>query len=157
MLHVLSDVIMKTFFNSPIPGTSEFVAHYYMVAAVFLPMPFVEMRNSGIAVDLFYNLFGPAIQRIMLLCAYLGQLTFFSLLAYQSGLDAWHAWEVREYLSGQIIVTIWPASFFLPVGFGLSALASALRFVQVIHRPDWVTVTEYKSAEEVDRRVKDIG
>lgn len=137
MLHVVSDVLLRYLFNSPIPGTAEVVAHYYMVAAVFLPLPFVEMRNSGISVDLLYATQRKVIRRAMIFLALVGQIAFFSILAYQSALDAWHSFSILEYLSVQIKITIWPASFFLPIGFGVAVLASLLRMVQLFTRKDW--------------------
>lgn len=137
MLHVVADVSLRYFLNSPIPGTAEVVAHYYMVAAVFLPLPFVEMRNSGISVDLLYETQGKAVRWAMLCLALIGQIIFFSLLAYQSALDAWHSFTIQEYLSVQIKITIWPSAFFLPMGFSVAALASVLRLVQLFVRKDW--------------------
>ncbi|AJE49220.1 TRAP transporter small permease [Celeribacter indicus] len=143
MIHVFADVVLKYFFNDPIPGTAEVVARYYMVAAVFLPLPLVELRNSGVAVDLFYGMFGTAMRRLMVLVAYLGQLCFFSILAWQSWADAMRAMAKGEYVDGQIVVIVWPASFFLPAGFGIAALVSLLRIVQVLLRDDWEDVVEY--------------
>lgn len=143
MLHVFADVAMKYLFNSPIPGTAEVVAHYYMVAAVFLPLPYVETRNVGIAVDLFYNIFGASGRRATMFLALVGQIVFFGLLAYQSSLDAWHSFEIGEYISSQIIVTIWPATFFLPLGFSLAGVVSVLRIVQLVTRPDWEEVCHH--------------
>lgn len=155
MLHVFTDVVLKYLMNQPIPGTDEIVARYYMVAAVFLPLPFVEIRNSGISVDLFYNMFGPAVRRAMLLFAYVGQVIFFTLLAYQSSFDAWQSFSIREYVSAQIIVTVWPASFFLPIGFGIAALVSILRIFQVLTRDDWELVCGYATDVEPDRPAKE--
>ena len=143
LIHMCADVVLKYALNSPIPGTAEVVAYYYMVAAVFLPLPLVEIRNGGIYVDLFYNLFGVSVRRVLILFAYLAQLGFFGLLAWQSSIDAFDALAKRELVEGQIYVYIWPARFFLPLGFGLAALVSALRIVQVVSRPDWERLTEY--------------
>lgn len=148
-LHVCADVAMKYLFNRPIPGTAEIVARYYMLAAVFLPLPFVEMRNTGISVDLFYNMFGAGWRRAMILIAYAGQTVFFSLLAYQTGIDAMRSFAKNEFIDGQIIVHIWPATFFLPVAFGLAAAVSVLRIVQVLLRRDWEEVTASSASLDV--------
>ncbi|APZ55241.1 TRAP transporter small permease [Salipiger abyssi] len=142
-LHVCLDVAMKYFLNKPIPGTAEIVARYYMLAAVFLPLAFVELRNSGIAVDLFYNMFAPRWRRAMVALSYVGQMSFFSLLAYQSSLDALKSYDKQEYIDGQIVVYIWPATFFLPIGLWLVAAMSLLRLAQTLIRSDWEVVTTH--------------
>lgn len=137
MLHVFADVVAKYVINFPIPGTAEIAAEYYMVAAVFLPLPYVEIRNSGIAVDLFYDLSPPKGQYVMSIFAYICQILFFSFLTYQTSLDALHALEIRDFVSGQVQVTVWPAAFFLSFGFGLAMLVSILRLIEVSIRPYW--------------------
>ena len=143
LVHMCADVAMKYVFNSPIPGTAEVVAYYYMVAAVFLPLPFVEVKNGGVSVDLFYNMMGKVSRRVLLSLAYLVQIVFFGLLAWQSSIDAFEALAKRELVEGQINVYIWPARFFLPIGFGLASIVSLLRLYQVLTQKNWETVTGY--------------
>ncbi|MFN8682372.1 TRAP transporter small permease [Paracoccus sp. P2] len=137
MVHVFLDVLAKAVVQQPLPGTSEIVARYYMLAAVFLPLPLVEMRNSAIVVDLFYDRFGPGFQRICLVLAYIGQVAFFSLLTWRSFWDAVKAFARGEFVDGQIPITVWPSAFFLPAGFGVAALIGVFRLVQIVTRDDW--------------------
>lgn len=137
MVHVTVDVIAYNVFRRPISGTAEIVAYHYMVAAVFLPLPLVELRNASIHVDLFFNLSGPQARRLMLVLAYLVQTVFFAALAWRSGNDAMMAYSRGEVVFGQIIVPIWPGRFFLPAGFGVAALVSVLQFAKAIMRPGW--------------------
>lgn len=137
MLHVCLDVSAKNLTGQPIPGTAEIVARYYMLAAVFLPLPLVELRNNAIVVDLFYDMFGPAAQRFCMVVAYLGQTAFFGLLAYRSFWDAVDSFSKGEFVDGQVPIIVWPAAFFLPLGFALAFLISLLRVVQIMTRSDW--------------------
>ena len=150
LLHMCADVILKYTANSPIPGTAEVVAYYYMVAAVFLPLPLVEIRNGGIFVDVFYNMMGVSLRRIVILIAYAAQLAFFVILAYRSSLDALDALNKYELVEGQIYVYIWPARFFLPLGFGLAAVVSLLRIFQIVLRDNWEELTGYQTADKVE-------
>lgn len=140
-VHVCLDVALKYVLNRPIPGTAEIVARYYMLAAVFLPLPFVELRNTGISVDLFYTMFGPGVRRAMLVLAFLGQLVFFGLLAWQSSFDALSSLAKNEFVDGQIRVVIWPATFFLPLGLWLAAAMSLVRLLQTLLLRDWEAAT----------------
>jgi TRAP-type C4-dicarboxylate transport system permease small subunit len=148
LLHVVADVVLKYVFNRPVPMTTEMVAHYYMVAVVFLPLPLVELRNASVSVDLFYRMFGAPSRRLILLLAYLGQIFFFGILAYQSWLDALGAMQSRKFVYLDFRLEVWPASFFLPLGFGLAALVSALRIHQILTRSDWEHVAAVQSFDE---------
>ncbi len=53
MLHITADVAGKYFFNTPIIGTLEIVSRYYMVAVVFLPLAFVQIRRQHLTVEMF--------------------------------------------------------------------------------------------------------
>lgn len=152
MLHVCSDVIMAYVFNSPIAGTAEVVAYYYMVGAVFLPLPLVELRNASINVDLIYGLVGRRTQRAMLRIAYFVQLVFFTILVWQSGVDAIEAVMKGELVEGRMNVFIWPGRIFLPIGFALAALVSLLLLLRSVFEPDFdpdnLSLRGAKSASE---------
>ncbi|PWL16469.1 TRAP transporter small permease [Falsochrobactrum shanghaiense] len=141
LLHVNADVIMKYLANSPMPGTSEITARYYMLALVFLPLALIELKNAAVTVELFFDMFSPAVQRICLVIGYLAQGIFFGCLAYQSALSAWASYLKNEYVEGVHLIIVWPAAFILPVGFGLATVVSVLRLVQVIVRDDWQVLT----------------
>lgn len=137
MVHVCADVFMKYVLNDPIPGTAEVVAYYYMVAAVFLPLPLVELGNKSISVDLFWNMFPNLLQRVTIFIGYGAQLAFFVILARQTGEDALAAYAKNELVEGIIPLLVWPGRFFLPAAFWLASGVSALRLLQVALSPDW--------------------
>ncbi len=149
MLHVTLDVFGKYTFNSPIAGTAELVAHYYMVAAVFLPLPLIELRNKGISVDLLYNRLHKSFQKIMLVISYSAQSIFYTAFGYTSLLNALEALSFKEYLSTQIIVVIWPASFFLPAAFMLALTISLLKLFQCIVNEPAIDQTDHHNGAEL--------
>lgn len=143
MVHVFGDVALKYLINQPIIGTAEVVAYYYMVAVVFLPLPLVEFRNAGVSVTLFYEMVkNSSIKRLIMMFAFIGQIIFFAMLAYQSGLDALVSLSKFEIVEGVTVIYIWPATFFLPLGLGVAAIVSLLRFLQVLFLPEWQEIVE---------------
>lgn len=132
MLHVMADIVGRQLFNAPAPAASEFVAYYYMVAVVFLPIPFVEMRGRSIAVDLFFNMFPQFIKRGLRGFALLCGIGFFAALAYKTSLDAISAYTKGEMVDGAYLVVIWPGRFLLPLSMGLATVILMLRFVTEI-------------------------
>lgn len=117
LLQTVADVAMMNALGQPIPGNLEIISLYHMVALVFLPLAFVEMRHEHIAVDLVVRLLPQAAQRVILVGSYLVCAGFFGLLFYQTLLDAVASWRLGELTMGAIYITIWPAKFALPLGF----------------------------------------
>lgn len=126
MFNITADIVLRSVFDIPVPATSEITAGYYMIAAVFLPLPLVELRDESIKVDLFYNMSTPAVKSIMFFIAYFAQLVFFSLMFYETGIDAIEAFLKDDFVDSQIKIYTWPGRFFLPVGFGTAALVTIL-------------------------------
>lgn len=149
MLHVIADVVMKYLFVAPIPGTAEIVAYYYMVAAVFLPLPLVELGNKAISVDLFWMRYPGWLQRITLFLAYLLTVTFFVILARQTSIDAMRAYAKGDLVEGIVPVLIWPGRFMLPASFWFAAGVAGLRALQVLLSSDWRQQTAQADGMEV--------
>ena len=53
MLNIVADVLSKWLLNFPIDGTLEFVANYYMVGLIFLPLAYVQRAGGHIVVEIF--------------------------------------------------------------------------------------------------------
>lgn len=149
MVHVIADVVMKYMFVAPIPGTAEIVAYYYMVAAVFLPLPMVELGNKAISVDLFWMRYPGWMQRVTLFSAYLLTVAFFVILARQTGIDAMRAYAKGDLVEGIVPVLIWPGRFMLPASFWFAAGVAGLRALQVLVSPDWRQQTAQADGVEV--------
>lgn len=139
MLHVTADVFGKYVFNAPIPGTAEVVASYYMVAAVFLPLAWVEIREGSIIVELIYQMFGRRAKTFCLLIATTLSALFYGGLAWLSFAPAIQAWRIGEIVEGAWRVVIWPTKFLLPLGLALACLVMVLRMIDIIsgsYRPE---------------------
>lgn len=132
MVHVTIDVILSQFSAEPLPGTVDYVSYYYMVALVFLPLPFVEYTNEHIKVDLIHSLASSGLKTALDMLALALSVVFYSLLTWQTWIDAVEKYAVGERSMGMVAVTIWPARFFLPLGAGLMVI---LLLVKLIQRP----------------------
>ncbi len=127
VLHIVADVTSKYLFNYPLPGTLYIVAHYYMVACVFMPIAMVEQTRGNISVDLFYRMVPRPAQVALTVLGTIATLTFFALLGYRSVFDALKAMAKGEYIDGTIILQIWPSRFVLPICFALAILTLLTR------------------------------
>lgn len=130
LLHVVVYVVMRHVAAAPVPATIEIVSYYYMVAIAFLPVAWAERRGDMITVEVFENLFAPAVRRwngvlVSLIC----------FLAYCT--LTYTTWTVamREFDTGSFVISLdvalptWPGYFALPAGFGLAALVSLFHAV----------------------------
>lgn len=126
MLHVTADVLMKYFFNSPIEGTFETVTYYYMISIVFLPLAMVELRSEHIYVDLFVRRFSNTTQQWIYMFACLVGIIYFSILSYQTFIDALKATAERETVMSNYLFYVWPSRWALPIGMSCMVLALAL-------------------------------
>lgn len=136
MLHITVDVIAKYVFNHPIPGTQPVVANYYMVAVVFLPLAFVEIKRDSIAVDLFYQWFPQWLKYFATLLGSLCSITFFSVLAYQSYHNAMRAYGNGEFVDGTYLVVTWPSRFLLPLSFASVVIVLLMRLLHEFKNGD---------------------
>ncbi len=137
MIQMAVDVFMRNFFRSPIEGSLEIVSNYYMVAVVFLPLAFVERRHEHITVDLFVGMMPESAQRFVRIIGYIVCSVFFGLLTWQTGIDAFEAWERDELLMSSIFIILWPAKMILPIGFGLMLIQVLLHAWKSIASADF--------------------
>ncbi len=134
-IHVTADVIGRLAFTHPVYGTTEIVSFYYMVAAVCLPLAYMELRDDHITVEVIYQKLPMLLRRIVFVFSTLVTALFFGLFAYQSWFDSLKATASREMVMGNAFIEIWPSRYFLPVSFGLLVLAALLRAVRAILQP----------------------
>ncbi|MCE8022113.1 TRAP transporter small permease [Halomonas sp. MCCC 1A11036] len=122
-LHVSLDVALRYLFGKSFPGTLEVVSFYYMVAVVFLPLAYVELKREHISVDVLVGRLPASLQLVLYLFACSLGLLYFGMLCYQSYLDAMRATTRMETAMANFRFYLWPSRWALPVGFGAMMLA----------------------------------
>lgn len=131
-LHVSLDVILRYLFGTSFPGTLEVVSFYYMVAVVFLPLAYVELKQEHISVDVLVGRFPTRIQLVLYLFAGTLGLIYFGMLCYQSYLDAVQATTRLETAMANFRFYLWPSRWALPVGFGAMCLAILANMIKAL-------------------------
>lgn len=135
MVHVGADVTGRTAFNHPLPGTTEIVSGWYMVAICYLPWAWVTRHDNHIVAGVFEHIgsrrFGYWLEVVVkvLLLAYV------SLFAWQTAVRAaeqTRVGEVWEAAGG--FVPIWPSRWVLPIGAAVMGLYLVLRILRDIAR-----------------------
>ncbi|MEQ8442568.1 MAG: TRAP transporter small permease [Alphaproteobacteria bacterium] len=132
MANVTLDVFLKFVWNLPIQGTVEISSYYYMVSIVMLPMALVELDDEHVSVDLLFPHYPIWLQQTCLVLACGAAVGILSVMAWRTGLDAIRAFNVGEVVMGSREIIVWPARCMLPLGFGLTAVAAAIRMVMAV-------------------------
>jgi TRAP-type C4-dicarboxylate transport system permease small subunit len=120
---VTMDVVWDLAFGRPIPNAIEIVSIYLMIAIVFLPMAFVEMRGEHIGADIISQLLRPRAKTVLRAVVAAVSVGFLLVMVFQTTIDAVEALEKNERIMGTSLLVIWPSRFSLPIGFALFALA----------------------------------
>lgn len=123
MLHIGADIVGKYFFNYPIPATLEIVAWYYMVAAIFFPVAYVQLHRKHLMVELFtQKMSANRVAALEVVTAsisllYIGTLFFLTLQT-----------AIKETANGEaqdatfFDLAVWPSRWILPIALGVMAI-----------------------------------
>lgn len=132
MIHIIADVFLRYFFNSPLPATIEIVSYWWMILVIFPGIAFTQRRKEHVDVTLLTDLM-PDTHRIgiRLLSRVLTMITV-AALAYYGWLAALEQWHRGEIAMGSITILIWPMRFMVPLGMGLFLLQLLIDFYRDI-------------------------
>lgn len=153
MVHVTLDVSLKYIINTPIQGTLEITAYYYMVSIVVLPMAFVELTRQSIAVDLFYQMMPQTMQIVVTAFVLLISAAGYGGLAWISIPEALASFEKNEIVMGTVNIYIWPSRFLMPAALMLAALVCFYHFIRLLineqARNDLIAIHQVDAETEV--------
>lgn len=135
MFHIVADVASKYLFSSPIIGTTEIVAWYYMVAVSMLPVAYVQMQRAHLVVEMF------TMNLSVRTKAWMDSSVAVVSSGY-TGLLSWLLWKdaVRSTARGRaqdltwFDLPTWPSAWILPIAFGLLTLVFLLQALADLQR-----------------------
>lgn len=128
MCHVTVDVIARTVFNRPLPGTTEIVAAYYMVAVAYLPWAWLALNNQHLAAEFFTRKVSPRASFWLQIAAKTLMALFVTAFTWQTLLRAIRMSRAKEsWESAMGYLPIWPSRWLLPVAGLLMAAYLVLR------------------------------
>jgi TRAP-type C4-dicarboxylate transport system permease small subunit len=128
MLHVVADVTGRTVFRHPLPGTTEIVAGYYMVAVAYLPWAYVARTDGHIIAEMFTRFGSEAFNFWLEIVVKIATLFFTGVFSQQTYLRAVSQTSAGEsvQIAGGFLIT-WPTRWMLPISAGLMTLYLVLR------------------------------
>jgi TRAP-type C4-dicarboxylate transport system permease small subunit len=130
MAHVTIDVAGRYLFNSPLAGTTEFVAAYYMVIVAYAPWAWLSSRDNHIVAGVFQRIGTARFDFWLEIAVKILTLAYVSVFTYQTGLAAVQRTRTGEvWLAGTIYLPVWPSRWMLPIAGALMAVYLVLRVV----------------------------
>lgn len=133
LAHIVADVAMRNIMNIALPATVEVVSRYYMVAAAFLPLAWVERTGGMITVDFLTGVLGRRGVKISDVGVGLTSIVVYAFLTYSTWLVAIAQFNRSSFIvSMSVAIPVWPTYFILPVSFALATIICVLRTVLVV-------------------------
>jgi len=142
MLNVAVDVIARSFFDRPLPGTLDLTQFVWMPSLVALGLGYALLRGEHIRVNLLTGPTGPPVQRIIEVVGMVFTLGTVGLFIWFCAVRAGAAMDLDERSVGTRWLQIWPYRWVVVVGLIgllLQACAQLLRAV---------TVQEFRPSDE---------
>lgn len=135
-LHVVLDVAGRYLLNAPLPGTVEFVSHYYMVGVIFWPLAYVQSRRGHFAAEVFTQRMSPRAIAILDAIVSLVMAVLLVFLSWRTAAYALEFTQVRESVqTAYFTIPTWPSRWFVPIGLGLMALHALVQALQAFAMP----------------------
>ena len=135
MIWVTLDVTLRNVFHAPITGTLEIMSNYNMAALSFLPLAYIARERGHIIVELFTTGMKNNSRSILDGVIAIITLAYVSLFTWKAFEVALKKTEIRDAKeSGFGFVEVWPARWFVVVGFGLMAVYVAFYMLRDLRR-----------------------
>ena len=131
--HVVLDITGRYVFNAPLPGTVEFVSHYYMVGVIFWPLAYVQSRRGHFFAEVFTQRLPPLVVRIIDAICTLVTALLLAFLTWRTAAYALEFTQVRESVqTAYFTIPTWPSRWFVPLGLGLMALYALMQALKAL-------------------------
>lgn len=130
-LNIIIDVAGRAVWNTPVTGTLELTATWWMPALVLLAFGFTERKQEHIKVTLLVEALPHRMRQIVEGSLSLVSILLLALLTFHTFSNAIYSWGISLSTSGTLILPIWPMKFVAALGLTillLQFLASAYRY-----------------------------
>jgi len=132
MLFTVINVILRSFFNHPIPGDVELI-EVAMVCTSFLGLAWCAIKERHIRVDLLVQFFPQKAQGIVELLGYIGALGASIIISWQSVNEGLANKEMNR-LTASLGIPVYPFYFITAVGFGALSLALLVLIIRAARK-----------------------
>ncbi len=143
MCAVFADVIMRTFFNSPITGVTELTQCCWVLMT--LSFGVVIMENANTMVDIFVEKMPPQVKRIVILLVDLCAIAYSFIIGWRTIIKSLSS-KASNIMYVMLGVKEWPFMMAFALSFIVAGVATIL-----------ITITEWQSNTAACREWKQNG
>jgi TRAP-type C4-dicarboxylate transport system permease small subunit len=127
MLLTVGDVMGRSFFNKPIPGTFE-LSEYMLAVIVLLGAAYTQQVKGHVGVDFLTSRYSPRTQAVLQAVTTFAGLAIIAILVWQGYLEGVH----EKAVSDQLRVPQWPFKLLVAAGGLLLWLELLLDFISSV-------------------------
>lgn len=151
VIHILAEVIGRSFFNHPIPGTLDYVTYYYMVIVSFVGMYMGQRRREHVSVTMVIDRLGIRARLILTVLGNLLTAVLLGLFVWLGAENALHQMALGEYSGAGVSgVIIWPARFIVPITLGMFLITLVAQTIEYIRKPTTLLTDEEEFMKQVE-------
>jgi TRAP-type C4-dicarboxylate transport system permease small subunit len=132
MLFTVANVVLRAFFNRPIPGDAELI-EMTMVCTGFLGVAWCALKGKHIRVDLFVSFLPKRAQGIIDVFGYIAVLGASIIIAWQSIVEGF-ANRAMDRLSPSLGIPVFPFYWVTGLGYGVLCLVLLVLIARSIIR-----------------------
>jgi len=130
VLLIVSDVVLRRFFNSPLSFTLE-VVEVMLAVVVFFAVAYTATQRSHVSIDVLVSRFPLRAQKIIDVVIHIISIGLFSFVGWRSIAYGMHLWEIG-LSTGVLGIPHYPFAFVVAFGSFLLAVVLLARFLNLI-------------------------
>jgi TRAP-type C4-dicarboxylate transport system permease small subunit len=137
-----AEVVMRYWFDSPIPGHLE-LSELLVPLMVFFAISYTQSTHGHVGMDLLLDALSPGARRYAEMGTLLISIFICAVLAYFSGKNAIQLWRYDDVTMSPPYYKTWPSGAAIPVGYTLICLRMFVQFLHLLnptrfsaHEPD---------------------
>ncbi|MCZ6645471.1 MAG: TRAP transporter small permease [SAR324 cluster bacterium] len=127
---VVSEVVLRTAFNAPIPGHLE-LSELMVPAIIFLALAYTQSTGGHVQMSLVVDMLPPAGRRLAEIFSLTLSVAIYSLLTYFSLKHFYREW-IYDNVTMQYLYVTWPSTLAVSIGFFFSTLRLYLDLLKEI-------------------------
>ncbi len=130
-LMIVTDVVMRYFFNHPLPASWE-ISEVCMPAIVFFAFAYTLTINQHVKMTLVMERVSPGTQKIFDIVNYSICIVMCALLTYWSWQRFWTSFVSKEEILAAIYIPWWPGKLAMPIGMGFFTARYVLILLDIL-------------------------
>ncbi|MDE0943855.1 MAG: TRAP transporter small permease [Alphaproteobacteria bacterium] len=129
MLWVVSEVIARYVFNSPLPGHLE-GAELLLPMIVFFGVSYVQARDGHVGMTFVVDALPKKVRRVTDILSLTVSALTCAALAYFASKNAWLSYSYEDVTMSPPFWPVWPSAAVIPMGYAMLAIRMQLQVLQ---------------------------